>query len=54
MEEAVSRKAFYNYLMENPSTNMFYRLIRKSKSSKEDGSSCIVLDGVKYTDEVIQ
>ena len=54
VEEAVSRKAFYNSLMENPSTNMFYRLIRKIKSSKEDGSSSIVVDGVKYTDEVSQ
>ena len=40
--------------MENPSTNIFYRVIRKSKSGKEDGSSCIVVDGVKYTDEVSQ
>ena len=54
MEEAVSRKAFYNSLMENLPINMFYQLIRKSESSKEDGYSCIVVDGVKYTDEVSQ
>ena len=34
--------------MENPSTEMFYLLIRKSRSSKELGSSCTVVDGVKY------
>ena len=54
VEEAVSRKAFYTSLMENPSSNKFYQLIRKSKSSKEDSSSCIVVDGVRYTDTTSQ
>ena len=54
MEEVISRKAFYNALMENPSTKMFYRLIRKSKSSKEASSSCIVVDGVKHSDAASQ
>ena len=53
VEEAASRKAFYNALMENPSTEMFYRLIRKSQTSKER-SSCIVVDGVKYSDAASQ
>ena len=50
VEETVSRKAFYNSLMENPSSTMFYRLIRKSKSPKEESTSCILVDGVTYTD----
>ena len=54
VEEAVSRKAFYTSLMENPSSSKFYQLIRKSKSSKEDSSSCIVVDGVRYTDATSQ
>ena len=54
VEEAVSRKAFYTSLMENPSSNKFYQLIRKSKSSKEDSSSCIVVGGVRYTDATSQ
>ena len=54
VEEAVSRKAFYTSLMENPSSNKFYQLIRKSKSSKEDSSSSIVVDGVRYTDATSQ
>ena len=54
VDEAVSRKAFYNALMENPSTEMFYRLIRKSQSSKEVSSSCIVMDGVKHSDAASQ
>ena len=41
MENAISRKAFYNAVMENPSTDMFYRLIRRSRSSKEAQSTCI-------------
>ena len=49
VEEAVSRKAFYNAL-----TEMFYRLIRKSQSSKEVSSSCIVVDGVKRLDAASQ
>ena len=49
VEETVSRKAFYNSLKENPSSTVFYRLIRKSKSSKEDSTSCIVVDGVTLT-----
>ena len=54
VEEAVSRKAIYSALMENPSTEMFYRLIRKCKSSKEASSYCIVVDGVKHSDSASQ
>ena len=46
VEETVSGKAFYNFI--NPSPTMFYRLIQKSKSSKEDSTSCIVVDGVTW------
>lgn len=50
MENAISRKAFYNAVMENPSTDMFYRLIRRSRSSKEAESTCILMNGVKFYD----
>ena len=50
MENAISRKAFYNAVMENPSINMFYRLIRRSRSSKEAESTCILMNGVKHYD----
>ena len=50
MENAISRKAFYNALMENPSTDIFYRLIRRSRSSKEAQSTCIHMNEVKHYD----
>lgn len=50
MENAISRNAFYNAVMENPSSEMFHRLIRRSRSSKEADSTCIHMDGVKHYD----
>ncbi|MCW4346819.1 MAG: reverse transcriptase family protein [Candidatus Thiodiazotropha endolucinida] len=49
-EETISRKNFYQNLMENPSTDMFYRLIRKSKSRKESATTCIVVNNQKNFD----
>ena len=48
IEETVSRKSFYQTLMENPISEMFYRLIRKSKSRKESNTQCHVVDNLKY------
>ena len=40
LEETVRRKNFFQSPMENPSTDMFYRLIRQSKSRKESTTTC--------------
>ena len=48
------RKSFYNTLMQNPSSEMFYKLIKKSKSPKESTSTCIQITDQKYFDPVEQ
>ena len=44
------RKSFYDNLMENPSSDKFYKLIKKSKSSKEASSTYIQIEERKYFD----
>ena len=49
-EELVRRKSFYDNLMENPSSDKFYKLIKNSKSSNEASSTCIQIEERKYFD----
>ena len=50
MEETVRCKNYYQSLMENPSSDMFYRLIRQSKSRKESTTTCIMANNQKHFD----
>ena len=43
VEELVRCKTFYQNLMENPTSEMFYKLIKKSKSKKESNTTCLVV-----------
>ena len=53
-DELVRRKSLYDNLMQNPSSEIFYKLIKKSKSSKESTSTCIQIEERKYLDPVEQ
>ena len=44
-EKYNDRKHFYNELMQNPSTEKFYQLIRKNRDSNRQKTSSIIVDG---------
>ena len=44
-EKFNDRKHFYNELMQNPSTEKFYQLIRKNRGSNGQKTSSIIVDG---------
>ena len=54
VEETVRRKTFYQTLMENPTSEMFYRQIKKSKSKKESNSTCLLVNNKKHFDPTEQ
>ena len=49
-EEHIRKNSLYDALMEQPSSEMFYKLISRSKSHKESSTSCIQVNGQKHFD----
>ena len=54
IEETVRRKTFYENLMENPTSDMFYKLIKKSRSKRESNTSCLLVNGNRHCDPAMQ
>lgn len=48
--EAVKRKSFYDSLMENPTNQKFYQLIKRARSKQESNATCIQENGVRHFD----
>ena len=44
-EEQIRKKSLYDALMEKPSSEMFYKLISRSKSFKQSDTTCIQVNG---------
>ena len=49
-EEQIRKKSLYDALMEKPSSEMFYKLISRSKSLKQSDTTCIQVNGQKHFD----
>ena len=47
IEQAIDRTNLYTKIMENPSTQLFYRLINRNRLSNSRSTNCIKIDG-KY------
>ena len=54
MDEVLRKRSFYDSLMENPSSNKFYQLIRRSRSNKESNTTCIQVKDEKHFDPTQQ
>ena len=50
MEEVSRRRSFYDSVMENPSSDKFYQLIRRSRSKNESNTPCIQVNNTKHFD----
>ena len=47
-EEHMRKKSLYDALMEKPSSEMFYKLISRSKSHKQSNTTCIQVNGEEH------
>ncbi|CAG2223523.1 unnamed protein product [Mytilus edulis] len=45
MEQAVSRQSLYQQIMDNPNTQLFYRLINRNRSSQQTSTNCLKING---------
>lgn len=45
IEKAMDRKNLYQKIMENPSTELFYRLINRNRRTRNNTSNCLEIDG---------
>ncbi|VDI38437.1 Hypothetical predicted protein [Mytilus galloprovincialis] len=45
MEQAVSRQSLYQHIMDNPNTQLFYRLINRNRSSQQTSTNCLKING---------
>ncbi|CAG2196905.1 unnamed protein product [Mytilus edulis] len=44
MEQAVSRQSLYQQIMDNPNTQLFYRLINRNRSSQQTSTNCLKIN----------
>ncbi|CAC5388977.1 unnamed protein product [Mytilus coruscus] len=44
MEQAVSRQNLYQQIMDNPNSQLFYRLINRNRSNQQTSTNCLKID----------
>ncbi|VDI21746.1 Hypothetical predicted protein [Mytilus galloprovincialis] len=44
-EHAIDRQTFYQQIMDNPNTQLFYRLINRGRSNSRTTTNCLKIDG---------
>ena len=45
MEQAMDRQNIYQQIMDNPNTQLFYRLINRNRNGHQSSTNCLVING---------